>query len=265
MLSKSSYSKVETWKEKFPNNKVVLSNNDLYHNSWCNVFEKLFNDKRFKNRVEEELSEELKEDPNLIMHPQPDYVFNAFMLTPLKKLKVVILGQDPYFSHDVYKDRNVSQAMGLSFSVPMGVDTPSSLRNIYANLKKNCHIEKIPDHGNLEEWAKQGVLLLNTSLTVRDGTANKNCHQFNWSWFTDEIIRYISEKKKHIVFVLWGAPAFGKKDMIDEGKHELIISSHPSGLSCAKPMKGYPAFNDNDHFGKINKKLEEWGRNKIDW
>jgi uracil-DNA glycosylase len=266
MLSKSSYSKVPTWKEKFADNKVSLSLLDKdFHKSWKELFEKLSNDKRFQNRVERELSEELKDDEKLIMHPPPDYVFNAFKLTTFKKLKVVIIGQDPYFDHETHENRNVSQAMGLSFSVPFGIKVPSSLRNIYANLKKYGHIQNIPEHGNLESWAEQGCLLLNTSLTVKDGTINKNCHQFIWGWFTDEIISYISDNKEHVIFVLWGSHALGKKDLIDTNKHEVIVSSHPSGLSVGKPMKEYPAFNANDHFGKINEKLKEWDRNEIDW
>lgn len=212
MLSKSSYSKAQTWKEKFSDNKVSLSPNmEDFHKSWWDLFEKLNNDKRFKNRIEKELSDELRDGENLIMHPQPDYVFNAFKLTSFKKLKVVIIGQDPYFDHEIHADKKVSQAMGLSFSVPIGIKVPSSLRNIYANLKKYEHIENIPEHGNLEYWAKQGCLLLNTALTVKDGSINKNCHQFIWSWFTDEIISYISENKKHVIFVLWGSNALEKK------------------------------------------------------
>jgi uracil-DNA glycosylase len=266
MLSKSLYSEAQTWKQKFKDNSVTLSlKDDKFHKSWKELFEKLYNDKRFRNRIEKELSEELRDDDNLIMHPQPDYVFNAFKLTSFKKLKVVIIGQDPYFDHEIHENKNVSQAMGLSFSVPVGIKVPSSLRNIYVNLKKYGHIENIPEHGNLESWAEQGCLLLNTALTVKDGSANKNCHQFIWGWFTDEIISYISEKKENVVFVLWGSHALGKKDLIDEKKHEIIISSHPSGLSVGKPMKEYPAFNANDHFGKINQKLKEWGRSEIDW
>jgi uracil-DNA glycosylase len=265
MLSKIEYSQTQTWKEKFSDNKVSLYDKNLFHKSWDELFEKLYNDNRFKNRIEKELSDELKENDNLIMHPQPDYVFNAFKLTKFKKLKVVILGQDPYFDHDIYNDKNVSQAMGLSFSVPGGIKIPSSLKNIYFNLKKYKHIQNIPEHGNLEKWAEQGCLLLNTALTVKDGTNNKNCHQFIWGWFTNEIISYISNNKEHVVFVLWGTHALSKLDLIDKDKHYIIASSHPSGLSAAKPMKEYSPFNDNDHFGKINEKLKEWGRSEINW
>jgi uracil-DNA glycosylase len=268
MLSKTTYSVDKTWKEKFPDNNVNLSGNDItesIYESWTPLFDRLFSDQRFKSRIEKGLSDEMKDNLNLIMYPKPDFIFNAFGLTSLKKLKVVILGQDPYFNHEMHENKIVPQAMGLSFSVPNGVEIPSSLKNVYANLKKYGHIKKMPEHGNLESWAKQGVLMLNTSLTVKTGSANKNCHQFIWKWFTDEIISYISENKSNVIFVLWGSPAYAKKDLIDTSKHELIVSSHPSGLSFAKPMSGHPAFVNQDHFGKINAKLKEWGKSEIDW
>lgn len=264
MLNIKQYAKLESWNEKFPNGNICLKNVN-FHKSWKDMFDKLFQDKRFENRTEKEISQELQEEKNLIIHPKPDLVFNAFVLTKFKELKVVILGQDPYFDHEMHNENIIPQAMGLSFSVPEGIKIPSSLRNIFSNLKKNKHIENIPEHGNLEHWAKQGVLLLNTSLTVKDGTNNKNCHQFQWSWFTNEIIKYISDNKKNVIFVLWGSNALEKKDLIEESKHKIIISSHPSGLSANKKMKEYPAFNDVDHFGEINKLLDEWEKTKISW
>lgn len=264
MLNIKSYSKELSWKDKFEDNKVNLKN-IKYHHSWNDMFKKLFEDKRFSNRIERELSEEMQENENLFIHPKPDFIFNAFILTKFKKTKVVILGQDPYFDHVEYKNKIIPQAMGLSFSVPIKIDIPSSLKNIYKNLKKFNNIQEIPEHGNLESWAEQGVLLLNTSLTVKDGTSNKNCHQFLWSWFTNEIIKYISDNKENIVFVLWGSNALEKKELIDESKHKIIISSHPSGLSANKTMKEYPAFNKVDHFGEINKYLESCNKKPIDW
>lgn len=268
MLSKSLYSNVKSWKEKFPNNIVNLTSDDFrekIYESWMPLFDKLFGDKRFENRIEKELSNEMENNDNLVMYPKPEYIFNAFGLTSFKKLKVVIIGQDPYFNHEFDNNKISPQAMGLSFSVPHCVAIPSSLKNIYGNMIKYKHFDKFPNHGNLESWAKQGVLLLNTSLTVKTGAENKNCHQFIWKWFTDEIIKYISDNKSNIIFVLWGSPAYGKKDLIDTTKHELIVSSHPSGLSCNKPMSGHPAFVNQDHFGKINDKLKEWGKKEIDW
>lgn len=265
MLSKIVYSSVPTWKEKFPNNKINLKDKSLYHNSWDTLFENLFKNPKFKNKIEDELSEEMEKDTNLIMHPQPDYVFYAFKLTSLQNLKVVILGQDPYFDHETFNNKNVSQAMGLSFSIPQCIKIPSSLKNIFANLLKFNHINNMPDHGNLESLANQGILLLNTSLTVKDGSNFKNCHQSNWNWFSDEIISFISNNVKNVIFVLWGSNALEKKNLIDEKKHEIIISSHPSGLSANKPLKSYPSFMSNDCFGKINLKLEEWNKTKINF
>jgi uracil-DNA glycosylase len=269
-LDKKSYSKMKTWGEKFPDGNVVLSDQKVTK-SWDQIFNKLLKDKRFDKRTEQELTEQLKENPKIMINPLPDLVFNAFNLTPLKKLKVVFIGQDPYFDHEVYENKktkkkiNVSQAMGLSFSVPHGFKVPSSLSNIYRNLKKNGHIKELPDHGNLEAWAEQGCLMLNSALTVKDGKENRNCHQYPWEWFTDEIISHISENKDHVIFVLWGSFAYKKEGMIDQKKHKLIVSSHPSGLSAGKPMGKYSAFNNEDHFGKINKQLKEWKMEEIDW
>ena len=257
-----SYSNYESWGEKFADNGVILSDIEVLK-SWKPLFDKLFKDKRFK-KIEKDLSEEL-EDEAVKIFPYPDLVFNAFDLTSFKKLKVVFIGQDPYFDCMEYKNTCVPQAMGLSFSVPHGIKVPSSLKNIYANLKKFKHIEEMPDHGNLESWAKQGCLMLNSSLTVKEGTKSKNCHQGLWRWFTDEIISYISENKDNVIFVLWGADAFKKASLIDLDKHCILVSSHPSGLSVNKPMKEHPAFNSYDHFGKINEKLAEWQLKEIDW
>jgi uracil-DNA glycosylase len=269
-LDTKSYSKMKTWGEKFSDGNVSLSEQKISQ-SWKPIFDKLLNDKRFKQRTEKTLSDDLTENKNLMINPLPDLVFNAFVLTSLKKLKVVFIGQDPYFDHEVYENKknktniNVPQAMGLSFSVPHGIKVPSSLNNIYRNLEKNKHINQIPKHGNLESWAEQGCLMLNSALTVKDGKDNKNCHQYAWEWFTNEIISYISENKDHVIFVLWGAYAYKKESIIDQTKHKLIVSSHPSGLSAGKPMGKYPAFNNEDHFGKINEQLKEWNMEEIDW
>lgn len=262
-LDKDDYSKIQTWSQKFPDKKVSLKEPKI-DKSWKKLFDRLFENKKFK-KVEEELSEEVESVKNILMYPKPDLVFNAFNLTSFKKLKVVFIGQDPYFDHEVYNKHFIPQAMGLAFSVPIGIKTPSSLKNIYANQKKFGHIKEIPTHGNLEYWAEQGCLMLNTSLTVKDGTCFKNCHQSIWRWFTDEIIEYISENKDNVIFVLWGSHALDKKKLIDEKKHTVIVSSHPSGLSVGKPLKEYSAFNAEDHFGKINKQLKAWKLDEIDW
>ncbi|ATZ80403.1 uracil-DNA glycosylase-like [Bodo saltans virus] len=251
-----------TWQDVFVDNKVDLST-IKYGKSWKKMFEQLYTDKRIKNRIEKELSKELENDKNVLIYPYPKLLYNAFQLTSFEDTKVVILGQDPYFNYEIHDNEKIPQAMGLSFSVPNKFKIPSSLANIYKNLKKFGHIDTIPTHGNLENWALQGCLLLNTALTVKDG--QKNCHQFIWNWFTDGIIDYISKNTEHVVFVLWGGNAFEKTELIDKDKHKMIISSHPSGLSANRPMKEYLSFNSEDHFGKINEQLIKWKYMPINW
>ena len=263
-LEKSDYTNnsILSWKEKFPDAKIDLKQILKYKYSWNKLFNQLLKDPRMdliKNTLEESIKKEE------LLFPYPDLLFNAFFLTDLKKISVCIIGQDPYYLNDIEDDIIIPQAMGLSFSVPKGIETPSSLKSIYRNLLKYKHIKKIPDHGNLEFWASQGCLMLNTSLTVIEGDKNKNCHKKIWKWFTNEIIKYISDNCEHIIFVLWGANALEKVPFINFDKHDAIISSHPSGLSCAKKLNQYDAFNDVDHFGKINKKLKDLGKREIVW
>lgn len=262
-LTREKYSNTKTWIEKYPDCEVNISN-IKYNISWKPLFTELFNDDRFKN-INKKLSNEIEKDKDIIIHPAPNYVFNAFLLTPYNKVKVVFLGQDPYFDHEVFSSKIIHQAMGLSFSVPKDIPIPSSLNNIYSNLIKFEHIKGKPKHGNLESWAKQGCLMLNTSLTVLDGATNKNCHKLLWKWFTDKIIKYISDNKDKIIFVLWGADALDKLTLIDLDKHEVIISSHPSGLSANKPLKNYSSFASFDHFGQINNLLKKFNIEEINW
>lgn len=253
--------KLKSWCEMFKDKEVKL-NKIKYDFSWAPLFDSLFSEPKIEN-IETELSKEIENDS--IIYPYPELLFNAFYMTNYDNLKVVILGQDPYFDNISCDDVIIPQAMGLSFSVPYDIPVPSSLNNIYKNLFKHKHIVSKPTHGNLEYWAAQGCLMLNSALTVRFGSQNKNCHKFIWKWFTDKIIKYISQNKEHIVFVLWGADAFSKMNLIDLSKHEVIITSHPSGLSCDKPLREYPAFNDYDHFGEINKILKKWKLEQIIW
>lgn len=253
---------MSSWSTKFQDGNVKL-NEIKYDYSWNNMFEKLLNDKRIC-RIEDELSKELRQSANQI-HPSPELVFNTFLLTPFDRVKVIIIGQDPYFDTESFGEKEISQAMGLAFSVPVGCSVPSSLNNIYKNMLHYGHIKNMPKHGNLEFWASQGCLMLNTSLTVLHGRSNVNCHQSLWKWFTDAIIKYISDNKDKVIFVLWGANALEKANIIDSDKHEIIISSHPSGLSADRLLKNYPSFNNYDHFGKINSILEKWKIDKIIW
>jgi uracil-DNA glycosylase len=252
-FNKKKYSKEKSWAIK---NNIK---NCLFDESWNDMFLKLFEDKRFQI-IQNKINNFVETNENVdILYPKPNYIFKTFCMVPLENVKVVIIGQDPYFNHEFYKDRLCPQAYGLSFSVPVGVSVPSSLENIYKNLYHFKHIDKIPNHGCLDYWAYQGCLMLNSALTVIDG--QKNCHQNDWKWFTDKIIEYISEKKEKVVFVLWGGEAYKKINLIDLDKHEVVISSHPSGLSAHQQFKSYSSFNNQDHFGLINSYLKE----KIDW
>ena len=185
---------------------------------------------------------------HMVFPAHPD-VFRAFHLTSFATLKVVILGQDPY--------HGVGQANGLCFSVSPGVSFPPSLRNIFQELEDDLGISK-PQSGDLAAWAEQGILLLNTTLTVRQGAPAS--HQGKgWETFTDEVIRCISQKKEKIVFVLWGASARRKKSLIDVTKHICIESVHPS------PLSAYRGFFGSKPFSRINQLLRQQGVTEIDW
>ena len=185
---------------------------------------------------------------HMVFPAHPD-VFRAFHLTSFATLKVVILGQDPY--------HGVGQANGLCFSVSPGVSFPPSLRNIFQELEDDLGVSK-PQSGDLAAWAEQGILLLNTTLTVRQGAPAS--HQGKgWETFTNEVIRCISQKKEKIVFVLWGASARRKKSLIDVTKHTCIESVHPS------PLSAYRGFFGSKPFSRINQLLRQQGIPEIDW
>jgi len=261
MISIKSYP-YKTWGEKYPDHKVSLKSLPV-HSSW-NEFMKGEYEQPYFKKLESNLSYCLKKtDGTINIYPYPDLVFKALEITPLEGIKMVCFGQDPYFKNETHNNIMYPQAMGLSFSVPLGIKVPSSLRNIYKNLAKYNHFIEMPTHGNLEFWACQGCLMLNTSLTVQHG--HKNSHAKYWVPFTDELIKYISDKKKNVIFVLWGGPALKKGNLIDARKHKIIISSHPSGLSYTKPLRHYRPFIDQDHFGIINKYLKEHGKQEIVW
>ncbi|KAF4348605.1 hypothetical protein G4B88_024083, partial [Cannabis sativa] len=183
------------------------------------------------------------------IYPPPQLIFNALNSTPFDNLKAVILGQDPY--------HGPGQAMGLSFSVPEGVKIPSSLLNIFKELKQDLGCS-VPSHGNLEKWAVQGVLLLNAVLTVRNHQANSHAKK-GWEQFTDAVIKTISQKKEGVVFLLWGNSAQEKRRLIDESKHHILKAAHPSGLSAHRGFFGCR------HFSRTNQLLEKMGIDPIDW
>jgi uracil-DNA glycosylase len=176
-------------------------------------------------------------------------IFTAFDKTPPDRLKVVILGQDPY--------HNPGQAHGLSFSVPDGVTPPPSLLNIYKEIAADIGLQ-LPRKGNLEKWAEQGVLLLNAALTVRANEPGSHA-KIGWMDFTDAVIRAISERKEHIVFLLWGRFAQEKQVLIDETKHLVLKAAHPSPFSAEKGFFGCR------HFSKTNEYLVKNGIDPIDW
>jgi uracil-DNA glycosylase len=182
------------------------------------------------------------------IYPSENHVFAALELTPFEKVRVVILGQDPY--HDV------GQAHGLCFSVLPGVKLPASLRNIFKELKDDLGCP-IPKHGCLIPWAKQGVLMLNTVMTVRAHEANSHRGQ-GWETFSDAVIQRLSNRTDPMIFVLWGKPAQTKKKLIAT-HHGLLEAAHPS------PLSAYNGFFGSKPFSKINRTLQSWGQREIDW
>ncbi len=186
---------------------------------------------------------------NYTVYPPIGDIFCAFEQTPYEKVKVVIIGQDPY--------HEPGQAMGMSFSVPGGIAIPPSLVNIYQEIKDDLGIEP-PNHGDLTGWAKQGVLLLNASLTVRRGVANSH-RNLGWQVFTDDVISYINKKDAPVVYLLWGGFAQGKSMLLNNPKHLILKAPHPS------PLSAYRGFFGCRHFSKANDFLRENGVTPIDW
>lgn len=181
--------------------------------------------------------------------PPGGLIFHALDSTPLEQVKVVIIGQDPY--------HGPGQAHGLCFSVQPGVPVPPSLANIFKELKRDLNIDP-PNHGCLQHWAEQGVLLLNTSLTVEQGKAGSHAAA-GWQPFTDRVIEVVSRERPHLVFLLWGAHAQSKERLIDPTRHLILRSPHPS------PLSAHRGFIGNGHFSRTNKFLEQHGMAPIDW
>ncbi|MBX2849295.1 MAG: uracil-DNA glycosylase [Acidiferrobacterales bacterium] len=198
-----------------------------------------------------ELSNFLREQKTRghIIYPSGDHIFAALNTTPFDQVKVVILGQDPY--------HGVNQAHGLSFSVPVGVPIPPSLINIYKELQTDLDCQT-PNHGNLTNWAEQGVLLLNSVLTVEH--ARPASHQGKgWEEFTDRIVRVLNDQAENLVFLLWGAYAQRKGRVIDSNKHLVLKGPHPS------PLSAYRGFFGCRHFSQTNQYLQSHGKTEIDW
>ena len=214
-------------------------------NDWADFFEKE-NEKEYLKNLFEFLKHEYEE---YVIYPPKKKVFSAFQLTPYDEVKVVILGQDPY--------HGPNQANGLSFSVESGVPFPPSLRNIFKELESDLGCE-IPTSGDLTPWAKQGVLLLNTALTVQAGAPMSHAGK-GWEEFTDEVLQYLNEKSKPIVFILWGKHAQSKIKYINQDKHFIIKSAHPS------PLSAHRGFFGSQPFSKTNEFLNSAGLSSIDW
>ncbi len=213
--------------------------------SWLAVLTDEFNKQYFKT-LKEFL---IKEKANYVVYPPGRQIFSAFNHTPFNKLKVVIIGQDPY--------HGPNQANGLCFSVSDGVRQPPSLKNIFKELNDDLGTP-IPTTGNLEPWAEQGILLLNTVLTVRQGEPNSH-KKSGWITFTDAVIKKISDEAENIVFILWGANAKAKASLIDSNKHHIISGGHPSFASSHKQFFG------RKYFSQTNAILQKLGKEPINW
>lgn len=217
---------------------------------------------KLKNNWDEKIGQEFEKDyyksirqflkqeyQTQIVYPDMYNIFQALQLTPYSKVKVVILGQDPY--------HGPNQAHGLSFSVKPGIDIPPSLKNIYKELKEDLGCT-IPNHGYLEGWANQGVLLLNAVLTVRASMASSHSN-IGWQWFTDAIIKSLNDRDDPVVFILWGNYARSKKSIITEKRHLILEAPHPS------PLSAHRGFFGSKPFSKTNQFLNSIGKTSIDW
>ncbi|GAB2978412.1 uracil-DNA glycosylase [Mucilaginibacter puniceus] len=216
--------------------------------SWLEVLGNEF-EKDYMLKLKQFLKEE--KEAGQIIYPKGSHIFNAFNTTPFNEVKVVILGQDPY--------HGPNQAHGLSFSVQKGIPTPPSLQNIYKELATDIPGFTIPRSGDLTEWAKQGVLLLNATLTVKAATAGSH-QKKGWEKFTDTVIKTISDKKSGVVFILWGNYAQSKAELIDGNKHLIIKSTHPSPLAVSRG-----GFFGSKPFSRTNDYLKQRGEKPIDW
>ncbi len=226
-------------------NSFTAEINPQIEETWKNVLNKEFQ-KEYFIKLKQFLIEEKK---RYMVYPPGSQIFAAFNQTPFNKVKVVILGQDPYHGQ--------GQAHGLCFSVPKGVPMPPSLQNIFKELNSDLGLP-IPTHGNLKKWAGQGVLLLNATLTVRANQAGSHQNK-GWEIFTDATIRSLSDQRKGLVFMLWGNYAQAKASIIDSRKHFILTAPHPSPLSASRGFFGCK------HFSKTNRLLLSVGKEPIDW
>jgi uracil-DNA glycosylase len=223
-----------------------MSEKVVMEESWKRLLQDEFNQPYFLQLKSFLQSEKEK---GMIIFPPGNRIFSAFDQTPFDKVKVVILGQDPY--------HGMGQAHGLCFSVNDGIQIPPSLQNIFKELKTDNGFE-IPQSGNLSKWANQGVFLLNATLTVRQNEAGSH-QKKGWETFTDKVIQHISDQKEHVVFILWGKFAQSKNKLIDTTKHLVLVAAHPS------PLSAYNGFLGCKHFSKTNDYLQRNHKEPIDW
>ncbi|MCG3687297.1 uracil-DNA glycosylase [Aliarcobacter butzleri] len=214
--------------------------------TWKNIIENE-QQKPYYEKLKEEID---KRYENSIVFPEKQNIFKAFSLTKFEDLKVVILGQDPY--------HRIGQAQGLSFSTPSNIKNPPSMVNILKEINDDLGKKSVCEDGDLTPWAKQGIMLLNTILTVEQGLA-KSHHNLGWEIFTDNIIKYISDNKENVIFLLWGSPAISKTKLIDKNKHFILTAPHPSPLSV------YRGFYGCKHFSKTNEILKKLNKEEIIW
>ncbi|WP_413524343.1 uracil-DNA glycosylase [Carnobacterium divergens] len=218
---------------------------ELIHNEWQEVLKDEF-EAPYYQQLRQFLKKEYQEQ---VIFPEMNHIWEAFEWTPYDKVKVVILGQDPY--------HGPNQAHGLSFSVQPTIKTPPSLVNIYKELQSDLGMSPV-NHGYLKSWADQGVLLLNTVLTVRNGQANSHRGQ-GWETLTDAVIKKLNERATPIVFILWGKPSISKLKLIDTTRHAVITAPHPS------PLSAYRGFFGSKPFSKTNEALIKFGETPINW
>lgn len=214
--------------------------------TWEDIIE-IEKQKPYYSKLKEEID---KRYENSRIFPEKKNIFKAFSLCKIENLKVVILGQDPY--------HGFGQAQGLSFSTPKEIKNPPSMVNILKEINDDLGVKSICEDGDLIPWAKQGVMLLNTILTVEEGLP-KSHHNLGWEIFTDNIIKYINDNKNGVVFILWGSPAISKSKLIDKSKHHILSAPHPS------PLSSYRGFFGCKHFSKTNEILNKLGKTQIIW
>ncbi|WP_071461441.1 uracil-DNA glycosylase [Bacillus massilinigeriensis] len=217
----------------------------ILHNGWAPLLDEEFEKPYYRN-LRSFLKEEYERET---VYPAKEDIFNALHYTDYEDVKVVLLGQDPY--------HGPGQAHGLSFSVKPGVRIPPSLRNIFRELHEDVGCPT-PDHGYLKKWADQGVLMLNTVLTVKEGKAHSHKGK-GWETFTDRVITLLNDREKPVIFLLWGKPAQEKIKLIDKEKHIIITSAHPSPLSARRGFFGsHPFSRINEHLGKLGEVAIDW-------